>query len=316
MPHYLVTGGAGFIGASIARRLLSRGDRVTIVDNLSTGSRDNVPDGAAFVLADLALPDALASMPSPSFDAILHLGAQSSGEVSHVDPIADFDTNARGTLLLLRWAERHAIRRFLFASSMAIYGETPAPAREDQLPAPASFYGVSKATAEAAVSMFGRRGGETTIFRMFNVYGPGQNLANLRQGMVSIYLAYLLKGEPIQVKGSLDRYRDLVFIDDVVHAWIAALDDGQSIGGTYNVGTGSKVTVQALVDALVRAFGHQTGSYPVTEMPPTAGDLRGAVADVTRIAADLGWRARIGLEEGIARMVEWAQQQSASAHDR
>ena len=306
MKHCLVTGGAGFIGAAIARRLTERGDRVTVVDDLSTGARENVPAGADFVLADLRSGAAVDALDGRGVDAILHLGGQSSGEISHTNPIADFDTNARGTFLLLRWAERQAIKRFLFASSMAVYGSTEGPVAEACLPQPVSFYGASKVAAEAEVSLFGRHGGAPTILRMFNVYGPGQNLGNLRQGMASIYLAYLLRGEPIVVKGSLDRYRDFVYIDDVVDAWLRALEAPSSIGGIYNVGTGLKTTVRALVDGLVRAAGHAAGTVPVTVASETPGDVHGSVADISNITRVLGWAPRVALDEGLRRMVAWA----------
>jgi UDP-glucose 4-epimerase len=306
VSRYLVTGGAGFIGGAIARRLIERGHRVTVVDDLSTGARENVPAGADFVLADLRSDAAVGALEGRGVDAILHLGAQSSGEISHADPIADFDTNARGTFLLLRWAERQGIGRFLFASSMAVYGSTEGPVAEPCPPQPVSFYGASKVAAEAAVSMFGRQGGAPTIFRMFNVYGPGQNLDNLRQGMASIYLAQLLGGGPIVVKGSLDRYRDLVYIDDVVDAWLRAIEAPSSIGATYNVGTGHKTTVRALVDGLLCAAGHAPGTVPVTVASETPGDVHGSVADISHISRDLGWMPRVPLDEGLRRMVAWA----------
>jgi UDP-glucose 4-epimerase len=306
LKQYLVTGGAGFIGAAIGRRLLQRGDRVVVVDDLSTGARANVPAGAEFVLADLRSDAAIAALDGRGIDAILHLAAQSSGEISHADPIADFDTNARGTFLLLRWAERVGIKRFLFASSMAVYGSTQGPVAEDQPAAPVSFYGASKAAAETIVSLFGRHGGAPTIFRLFNVYGPGQNLDNLRQGMASIYLEQMLRGGPIVVKGSLDRYRDLVYIDDVVDAWLLALESPSSVGETYNVGTGQKTTVRSLVDGLLRSAGHAPGAIPVTIATGTPGDVHGSVANVTHIVRDLGWTPRLGLDEGLHQMVAWA----------
>ena len=306
MKQWLVTGGAGFIGGAIARRLVERGDRVLVVDNLSTGTRENVPAGADFVPADLSSDAAVSTLDARRIDAILHLGAQSSGEISHADPVADFDTNARGTFLLLRWAERAGIKRFLFASSMAVYGSTEGPVAEDQPVAPVSFYGASKAAAETAVSQFGRHGGAPTIFRLFNVYGPGQNLDNLRQGMASIYLEQMLRGGPIVVKGSLDRYRDLVYIDDVVDAWLLALDTPASVGETYNVGTGRKTTVRCLVDALLRAAGHTQGMFPVTVASGTPGDVHGSVADITHITQHLGWTPRVAIDEGLRRMAAWA----------
>lgn len=304
--RYLVTGGAGFIGAAIASRLLDRGDAVVVVDNLSTGARVNVPARAEFVHGDVGDARAWGRFDGSGIDAVLHLAAQSSGEISHADPLADFDTNARGTFLMLRWAERHRIDRVLYASSMAVYGAVDGPVSEDAPLAPVSFYGGSKVAAESAVGLFARHGGRTTILRMFNVYGPGQNLANLRQGMASIYLAYALRGEPVVVKGAMTRYRDLVYIDDVVRAWLVALDHSAAVGAIYNVGTGRRSTVRAIVDAVIRAVGRDPGTYPIAMEAGTPGDIDGSVADASRIARDLGWSADVGLDEGLRRMAAWA----------
>jgi UDP-glucose 4-epimerase len=304
VARYIVTGGAGFIGSAIARRLVARGDSVTIVDDLSSGLRENIPAGAHFVHADLARDDAFAQVSADGVAAILHLGGQPSAEVSHADPIGSFDANERGTFLLLRWAEAHRIRRVLFASSMAVYGSSPHPVAEDVLLEPASFYGCSKLAAEVALAFFRRRGGEPTVLRMFNVFGPGQNLANLRQGMVSIYMAYLLRGEPILVKGAPDRFRDLVYIDDVAEGWIRALADPTAIGRTYNVGTGVPTTVRSLVETLRAAAGDPR--YPVVFADATAGDVHGSVANISRIASELGWQPQVSLADGVARMLAWA----------
>lgn len=306
MARYLVTGGAGFIGGQIVERLCERGDEVVVLDDLSTAGVLDLPANATLVEADLAAESTYRRHLVGSFDAVLHLGAQSSGEVSHVDPMRDFDVNARGTLLLLRWAEAAAVPRLLHASSMAVYGPVEGPVAESQDLRPCSYYGLSKVAGEAAVRFFQGRGLGTTIFRMFNVYGPGQNLANLQQGMVSIYLAYLLRGEQVIVKGALDRYRDFVHVDDVTGAWLAALDDSRAVGRVYNLGTGRRTTVADLLDALGGAFGHPPGRCPVTLSDGTPGDLHGSVADVTRIREELGWSPRVAFDDGVAGMVEWA----------
>lgn len=309
--HYVVTGGAGFIGSAIARRLLERGDTVTLVDNLSSGSIDNVPPRARFVNADLRDERALDTVAGRGIDAILHLGAQPSAEISQAEPQYTFDTNERGTFFLLQWAARHRIRRVLFASSMAVYGSATGSLGEDAPLAPASIYGVTKIAGEMALSLFGRQGGDVTALRMFNVYGPGQNLTNMRQGMVSIYLAFLLRGEPIVIKGADDRYRDLIYINDVVDGWLAALDQSRAVGRVYNLGTGVRTTVRMLIDGLLAAAGERL-DYPVVYAEPTAGDVHGSVGDVTRAAAELGWRPRVDVNEGLRRTIEWARRQSTA----
>ncbi len=306
MGRYVVTGGAGFIGGRIAERLVARGDEVVVLDDLSTSSERTAPEGATLVVADLSDERTYAEGLKGAFDAVLHLGAQSSGEISHLNPARDFDVNARGTLLLLRWAEASGVSRFLHASSMAVYGSVEGPVLETAPTKPGSYYGVSKVAGEAAVRFFAGRGLQTTTFRMFNVYGPGQNLANLRQGMVSIYLAYLLRGEPVVVKGALDRYRDFVHVDDVATAWLAALDAKGAADRLYNLGTGRKTTVAELLDQLGQAFGYPAAACPMTAADGTPGDMHGSVADITRIRTQLGWRPEVTLERGIPEMVDWA----------
>jgi len=304
--RYLVTGGAGFIGGHLARRLADRGDRVVVIDDLSSGLEENVPSPARFERADLADPATYERLNDETFDVVFHFGAQPSAEVSTEDPLRDFDSNARGTFLLLRWCESRGIRRVLHASSMAVYGESDGPIAETAPLLPRSFYGTSKLAGEAYARIFGLRGLDVTIFRMFNVYGSGQNLANLRQGMASIYLAYLLDDQPIHVKGSLDRFRDFVHVTDVVDAWLATVEAPVTFGKAYNVGTGRRTTVRELVDALGVAYGFPRGECPVRVEGATGGDIQGNVADMSAMQRDLGWQSKVTLEDGLAEMVAWA----------
>ncbi|MGE5832790.1 MAG: NAD-dependent epimerase/dehydratase family protein, partial [Methanomicrobiales archaeon] len=254
--HLLVTGGAGFIGSHLARRCLSLGHEVTVIDNLATGQRGNVPPGAAFIEGDISDEATLDRIPPGRIDAVLHLAAQSSGEISDERPDLDLRVNTLGTLLLLSFCRRRGIPRFLYASSMAVYGDPPRNPVSEEVPChPLSFYGISKRASELYIDHFGRAGLATTCFRMFSVYGPGQDLSNLKQGMVSIFLAYLLEGKPIHVKGSGDRFRDFVYIDDVVEAWIRALDQPATYGKVYNLATGVRTLVRELVREEIRAFG-------------------------------------------------------------
>ena len=303
----LVTGGAGFIGSHLARRLLSEGWQVDVVDNLSTGYRENVPPGASFILVDLSRNDLHRELPARRYDAVFHLAAQSSGEISFDDPSYDLRTNCQSTLLLLGWCQEHGTRRFLFTSSMSIYGEQEVqPVPETATPLPKSFYGVGKLASEAYLRTYAPLGIDSTALRLFNVYGPGQNLANMRQGMVSIFLAYILKKQDLIVKGSPDRYRDLVYIDDVIDAYLACLDNPATYGQAYNVATGRKTTVGALLETELQAFGYKPGEYPVKFTTGTPGDTFGIVADIARLTADTGWTPKVELQAGLERMVSWA----------
>ena len=222
--HALVTGGAGFIGSHLANKLLTQGARVTIVDNLSTGVESNIPTKSNFILLDLTNNNFIKKMPK-TITHVFHLAAQSSGEISFEKPRYDIDINAVSTLELLKWSLNNNVRKFVFTSSMNVYGYVKDELiDESQPPSPESFYAVGKIASENYIKIFSDLGLNATILRLFNVYGPGQNLDNLKQGMLSIYIAYILKNEPVIVKGSLDRFRDFVFIDDVIASIIKTID--------------------------------------------------------------------------------------------
>lgn len=302
----LVTGGAGFIGSCLARRLLAEGHEVVVVDNLTSGVGENVPSGADWVEGDIGRPETIAALPNRRFDAVCHLAAQSSGAVSMEKPVYDMQTNAVSTVLLARWCSERGVKRMVYASSMAVYGNPPvSPVSEEAATKPVSYYGVSKLTSEHVLRLAADAGVATTAFRMFNVYGPGQNLANLRQGMASIYLAYLLKGAEVPVTGSVDRFRDFVYIDDVIDAWMAVLARSETPSPIYNLGSGVPTTVKVLLGMLVQACGLPE-NHPIRAMESPAGDQFGLFADCRKAEAELGWRARVSLAEGLARMVDWA----------
>ncbi|MBI2889511.1 MAG: NAD-dependent epimerase/dehydratase family protein [Nitrospirae bacterium] len=307
MPHRretcLVTGGAGFIGSHLVARLLEEGHSVVILDDLSTGRRKNVPGNVPLISMRLGARSDLRPLDSFGVTIVCHLGGQSSGEGSFLDPAGDLDSNAGGTLALLLWARQARVRKIILASTMGVYGERTGAADEAVECTPASFYGVSKLAAERYVSLFGRQGLAYTIFRMFNVYGPGQDLTNQRHGMVGIYLSYLLRGAAIEVKGSLDRVRDLIYVGDVVEAWARSLEVPASDGQTLNLGSGVPSRVGDLIDRLIRCCGHDPGSYPVRSAPPTPGDVQGFWADIGRLRRVLAWSPRWMLEDGLARMV-------------
>jgi UDP-glucose 4-epimerase len=305
MPRILVTGGAGFIGSHLARSLLADGWDVEIADDLSTGSELNLPDGVPVHRVDLGRPEALDALPAAGFDAIAHLAGQSSGEKSFDDPLHDLDANARSTLLLADWALRHDVPVFAHASSMGVYGQPDdLPVGEDAPTRPLSWYGASKRAAEGTLHAAGHHGMRTVSLRMFSIYGPGQDLREMRQGMVSIFLAMLLRGEEVDVHGSLDRVRDFVFIDDCVAAWRAALER-DAARGPINVGTGVGTTVGELVTALIEVAG-LPADHPVRAHGTTPGDQSALFADTARARELLGFQARRPLWDGLDALLAWA----------
>lgn len=305
MKNYLVTGGAGFIGSRLACALVARGDKVTIVDNLSTGLRKNIPDAATFLLLDIGEADFIDKLPQEPFDAVLHLAAQSSGPASQDIPLVDTRVNALSTLLLTRWCLEHGTLRFLYASSMAVYGNPEKlPIEETEICAPLSYYGISKLASEHYLRLATLEGLSCTAFRIFSVFGPGQNLANQKQGMASIYLSYLLRGQEIPVTGSLDRFRDLLYVDDIVSAWIIALDLPATPSLIYNLASGTSVTVRNLIAALIDGLDLPV-DYPVVELSGSANDQFGAQADISRITEELGWAPCVEMEQGMRQFTEW-----------
>jgi len=305
MARIVVTGGAGFIGAHLTDRLVSDGHEVIVVDNLCTGLRESVNPHARFIEGSVADRGLVSAIPSDGVDAVFHLAAQSSGEASFDSPYDDLQSNVAGTVLMLQWCKVNGIRRFIYTSSMAVYGTTSDISLAEDSPCrPTSFYGAAKLASEHYIRLYAAQGLQTTIIRPFNVYGSRQNLRNMKQGMASIYLAYLLRGEPIIVKGSPDRFRDQTHVADVVHALTGCLDSQAAIGGTFNIATGRKTTVGELLAAMLRAA-DLPSDYPVTYTDGTPGDIFGCYADITRARQQLGWVPHIGLDQGLTEMYRY-----------
>lgn len=308
MKSALVTGGAGFIGSALAKRLLNEGWRVFIIDNLSTGFLDNIDKRAEFIPLDISKDNFPEFLPREPFEAVFHLAAQSSGEISFDDPIYDLKTNSQGTVTLMEWCMTKGIRRFIYTSSMSVYGEQEIqPVSENARAVPKSFYGVGKLSSEHYLNIYSAKGLQCTSLRLFNVYGPGQNLQNMRQGMVSIYMAYIIKNEQVIVKGSPERFRDFIYIDDVINAYCTCVNNNRSLGKTYNVGSGNKTYVSDLINEMLIAFGNNPSSYPIEYFAgSTPGDTFGIYADIHAIKNDLGWEPKVSLKDGLSKMAKWA----------
>jgi UDP-glucose 4-epimerase len=305
MSAFIITGAAGFIGAAVARKLVEQGHRVVTIDNLSTGYIENVPEGVEFYEADCQDQSIYFKIPQLKYEAIFHIAGQSSGEISFDDPSYDLRTNAESTLNLLKFALSVGCERFIFASTMSVYGVTEdLPVTEEKPCLPTSFYGVGKLASEHYLRIYEQYGIRSTSLRLFNVYGPGQNMKNLRQGMVSIFLAQLVDNNHVLVKGSGDRYRDFVYIDDVVSVFLACLDSVDSSGQIINIGNGIRTTVSELLENLIRLHGkdatyHCHGSTP--------GDLHGIYADTTKAAKLLNFLPFFTLEKGLKAMLSCIQ---------
>lgn len=312
MQTCLVTGGAGFIGSHIADHLVDSGDRVVVIDNESTGFRENVNPDAIYIHGDITRMDELKQAFAYDPDVVFHIAGQASTIRSFDDPDDDLRVNVEGTLNVLRMCLEHRVPRLLYASSMTTYGH-PAkiPTPETEPCAPISYYGITKYAAERYVHATADRVDldfdfQVTSFRMFNVYGERQSLENPYQGVVSIFIANILNGEPITVHSDGEQSRDFVHIQDVVNAWMSALDNDGAYGEVLNLGTGVRHSINRLVDVTLAAFGHSRETYPVEYAPLRPGDQRHMVADIEKTHRILGWQPRVDFAEGMEQTVCWA----------
>ncbi len=308
----LVTGGAGFIGSHMADALVSQGFEVVVVDNLSTGVRENVPAAARFVQADVTDHDALAPAFDPAPDVVVHIAGQASNIKSFHDPESDLRVNVTGTLQVLRHTVRTRVPRLLFASSMMVYGnEARVPTPETEACRPTSYYGISKLAAERFVHATALRPDlaaplAVTSFRMFNVYGERQSVANPYQGVLAIFVGNVLRDEPLTIHSDGRQSRDFVHIDDVVRAWTAAIDDPATHGEVFNVGEGIGRSINELADVVIAAAGRDPKTYPLRREPERPGDHRRSVADTCKAERMLAWQRQVPFDQGIRRVFAWA----------
>jgi UDP-glucose 4-epimerase len=297
----LVTGGAGFIGSNLVDALVERGDEVAVLDDVSTGRRENlelaIANGAELVdgdVRDAEAVDALCERLRP--DAIFHLAAQIDVRKSVADPAFDARVNVEGTINVLRAAQAYGVPRVVNTSSGgAIYGEgRTIPAPEDHPVAPEAPYGLSKFCAESYCEMFGRLHGLSTIsLRYGNVYGPRQDPLG-EAGVIAIFCGKLLDGARPTIFGDGLQTRDYVYVSDVVEANLRAVESEAS--GPFNVGVGVEVNVLQLVEAL-RPYARD--GFEPEHAPERPGEVKRIALDCTRAREELGWEAKVGLEEGL-----------------
>jgi UDP-glucose 4-epimerase len=295
----IVTGGAGFIGSHVVDALVARGDEVTVLDDLSSGRRENVIDGAELVVGDIRDGEALRALFADRRpDACLHLAAQVDVRVSVERPDHDGEVNVLGTIKVLEAAREHGVRVVFASTGGAIYGECEEPAPETAARGPLAPYGVSKLAAEEYLATYNRlHGSEHTTLRYGNVFGPRQD-PHGEAGVVAIFLGRLASGETPHVYGDGRQERDYVFVGDVARATLAALERP---AGVFNVGTGVATSVLELLEACMRVTGVDV--EPVFD-PPRLGEITRSVLDTRLAAAALGFHAQTGLDEGLARTWE------------
>jgi UDP-glucose 4-epimerase len=292
----LVTGGAGFIGSHLVDALLARGDQVDVVDNLSTGSRENLASGAE--LHELDIRDEslgrLAGQLQP--ELVFHLAAQADVGTSVERPAFDADVNVVGTVRVLEAARGSGARVVFVSTGGAIYGECVRPAREDDAPEPGSPYAASKLAGEGYLATWNRLYGSRQVTcRLANVYGPRQ-LPTLEGGVIAIFLDRMRDGEETEIFGDGNQTRDFVYVGDVVEALLAAGDSAEA--GVYNIGSGIATSVGELHRLCAETAGvRQEPRFG----PDRPGDLRHSLINPSRAARELDWRARTTLAAGLAK---------------
>ena len=301
----LITGGAGFIGSHLADRLIKEGNEDTIIDDLSSGYKENLIPGCEFIEGDLSKDDVFKKLDS-NFDKVFHFASHVGQELSFETPVRDLEVNTLATARLIDWAMRNNKPKIVFASSMNVYGDPDdplSPVDENCPVSPPSPYAVGKLSSESLFTIYENLGLESSSLRFFNIYGPKQDFTNLKQGMVSIYMSYVLKNKPIEVRGSLDRFRDFVYVDDVVDACIFA--SGKGISGIYNISTGKKTTVRQLISKILVCFEKNPEDYEIIEQPPTIRDQFGLFGNSNKLQS-IGWKPKTQLDDGLRHMRDWA----------
>ncbi len=304
----LVTGGAGFIGSHLVALLLERGHDVTVLDDLSTGKRTNLPraGGLTLQVGDVADQAALEAALDGQ-EAVVHLAAVASVEASVRDPVSTHRTNLEGSIRLFDTATRLGVKRVLYASSAAVYGDNDAlPLREDAEKRPMTPYAADKLAGEHYLGYFHRAGLLSgTAFRFFNVFGPRQDPSSPYSGVISIFLDRARRGAPITVFGDGRQSRDFVYVSDVVAALASALERREAAAGAaqaselpvFNVARGSEVDLLQLLELVERLPGARA-PLDVSFGPPRTGDIRRSLADVARLRAT-GWEPLTPLQDGL-----------------
>jgi nucleoside-diphosphate-sugar epimerase len=311
LQKILVTGGLGFIGSHIVDRLLCEGYEVTVLDNLSTGKIENIihnrhHKGLEIVKGDIRDSN-LVKKAMKGADVVFHEAALASVALSVKNPLLTNDVNVSGTLNILKTAADLHVKRLIFASSAAVYGETRSfKKKEDDVPNPTSPYGVSKLAGEKYARSFSELYGlETVSLRYFNVYGPRQNYNLQAQygGVITIFLNQLFRNMSPTIYGDGEQTRDFVYVKDIVQANLLAMESKNAIGESFNIASGIRTSVNRIAETLKDALGKKNTKN--LYLDPRLGDLKHGYANISKAKKMLNYVPSVSFEEGIADLVDW-----------
>ena len=289
--NILITGGLGFIGSHLVSKLKVLGYNTITVD---------IKEGADYVL-DISKDDL--SVISEPIDIIYHLAAQPFGKGSEIDPNKDCEFNVKGTLQICRFAKHKNVTKLIYTSTVAVYGDTAYAAESDQIDT-LSNYAVSKYSGELYVKKYSQESNYTySILRLWNTFGPGQDLSNENKGVVSVFATQILKGNTtINVTGSLNRFRDIIYIDDVIDALIHVMSLANS--DVYNVSTGVKTTIEELIYMIIDTIGYDKSQFQLNNIGSHTGDQFGCIGNNNKLT-NTGWHVNVPLLDGITQFIEY-----------
>jgi nucleoside-diphosphate-sugar epimerase len=312
--RYLVTGGAGFIGSNTVDELVRRGHSVVVLDDLSAGKEENLTEVRSKITFVKGSVTDLETVQKAMHQAeyVIHLAARTSVPRSVKDPLETNRINVEGTLNVLVAARDNKVKRIVFAASSSAYGETPTlPKVETMQPQPISPYGVSKYVGELYAYAFGRCYGlENVCVRYFNIFGPRQDPGSPYSGVLSKFVTAFLEDQPPMIYGDGEQTRDFTYVENAVQANLLACEAPSATGDVFNVGTGSRISLNETLELLRRITGKKLqAKYD----PPREGDIRDSQADLTKSRTVLGYEPTVTFEEGLERTFAWYQQQHARA---
>lgn len=294
----LITGGAGFVGHYLTKNLLNHGFNVEIIDNFSNSdfalqelSKSSVHN------FDLAIPEWKSHLIKKNFDVIIHCAAQSSNAISQDSPFQDLDSNQLATLQVLDFCNKSGVKRLIFTSSMSVYGNASMfPTPPNNICLPLTNYAIHKLASEHYIK--NQIDLDWTIFRLYTTYGSGQFLKNKKQGLIKIYLSYLIENKPIVVHGDINRIRDIIHVSDVVSAITKSISNKITFNKIYNLGSGKTISVSQILEKLISEFGLPS-DYPIKITDADIGDPFKTHADISSLTKDLDWKPLISPLDGI-----------------
>lgn len=300
---FLITGGAGFIGSHIADRLLLDGHSVRILDNFSTGKRENIPDSplVSVIEGDVAEADTVRRA-MQGVDRVFHEAAIASVPETVGDPLGSARVNYQGTLNVLESARQAGVQRVVFACSAAVYGDLPELPKQEGMPVrPLSPYAVDKLASEHACQVYTHLYGlEAVALRYFNVFGPRQDPGSPYSGVISIFTDCIRSGRQPRIYGDGEQTRDFVYVADVVEANMRAVFSPRAPGRSYNIATGSTISINELLRTLCRL---QDRPFDPVWLPGREGDIRHSQADIRRAMDELDWHPEVKFEDGLRKLL-------------